>query len=92
LAYERQQQFELSLRHAQAAAKLEPSNPHPWVALAIAFWGKGDKPQAMQAYRQAIRLDGRYRDRKFLSHLQEAGFSEDQIARVGEVLKSNSSG
>lgn len=87
LAYERQQKFELAISHAQAAAGLEPSNPHPLIALAIAFWGNGDKSQAVQAYRQAIRLDGRYRDRNFLSALKEAGFSPDQIVRSAEVLK-----
>lgn len=91
LAYERQQQFEQAISHAQAAAKLEPSNPHPFVALAIAFWGKGNKTQAMQAYRQAISLDGRYRDRQFLSDLKAAGFSADQITRSAEILTATRS-
>jgi tetratricopeptide (TPR) repeat protein len=71
---------------AQKAAELEPSNPHPLVALAIAYWGKGDHPLAVQAYRKAIGVDGRYGDRAFLAYLKEAGFHADQIHLSQQVL------
>jgi tetratricopeptide (TPR) repeat protein len=86
LAYQRLGQFEEAIATAQKAAELEPSNPHPLVALAIAHWGKGDRPLAVQAYRRAIGVDGRYGDRAFLAYLKEAGFHIDQIHLSEQVL------
>jgi Flp pilus assembly protein TadD len=83
------QQYDLAIATAQRAAELEPTNPHPLVALAIAHWGKGDRSAAQQAYRQAIDLDPRYREPAFLTNLQEAGFSPDQIQTAGQVLSAN---
>lgn len=88
LAYQRLQMLEPAIAHATEAAKLEPSNPHPLVALAIAQWEKGDRPQAQQTYRQVIGMDGRYQDAAFLNYLNEAGFSQDQIVRSQQILKS----
>ena len=89
LARQRLQQYDLAIATAQRAAELEPTNPHPLVALAIAHWGKGDRSAAQQAYRQAIDLDPRYREPAFLTNLQEAGFSPDQIQTAGQVLSAN---
>jgi Flp pilus assembly protein TadD len=86
LAYQRLGQFEAAIATAQKAAELEPSNPHPLVALAIAHWGKGDRALAVQAYRRAIGVDGRYGDRAFLAYLKEAGFHIDQIHFSEQVL------
>jgi Flp pilus assembly protein TadD len=86
LAYQRLGQFDWAIATAQKAAELEPSNPHPLVALAIAYWGKGDRPLAVQAYRRAIGVDGRYGDRAFLAYLKEAGFHVDQIKMSEQVL------
>jgi tetratricopeptide (TPR) repeat protein len=86
LAYQRLGQYDWAIATAQKAAELEPSNPHPLVALAIAYWGKGDRSSAVQAYRQAIGVDGRYRDRAFLAYLKEAGFHIDQIKMSEQVL------
>lgn len=86
LAYQRLQQYDWAIATAQKAAQLEPSNPHPLVALAIAHWSKGDVATAVQTYRQALQVDGRYRDRPFLAYLAEAGFHPDQIRVAQQVL------
>jgi tetratricopeptide (TPR) repeat protein len=86
LAYQRLGQYDWAIATAQKAAQLEPSNPHPFVALAIAYWGKGDRPSAVQAYRQALGVDSRYRDRLFLAYLKEAGFHAGQIRLSEQIL------
>lgn len=88
LAYHRLKLYPWAIAHGQEAARLESSNPHPLVALAIAHWDKGDRQAAQQAYRQALALDGRYGDRSFLAFLAEAGFSQDQIQVTEQVLAS----
>ena len=62
-----------------------PGNPHPWVALALAYWSSGDQVQAEANYWQALRLDGRYTSQGYLDHLEQAGFSRDQIDATGEI-------
>ena len=88
LAFERVRQYNFAIATAKTAAKLEPSNPHPFVALAIAHWGNGERPLAHQAYQQALSVDPRYNDAAFLNYLDEAGFSQDQIGRSKTVLQS----
>ena len=85
LAYQRLEQFAQAISHAQTATELEPGNPHPWVALALAYWSRGDQEQAETNYRQAIQLDGRYRDQGYLDHLAQAGFSQEQIVQTGKI-------
>lgn len=84
LSYHRLRQYAFAAIAANLAAKLEPTNPHPFVALAIAHWG-GQKNLSTKAYRQALKLDSRYSDRAFLSHLQKAGFSREQIQTTEQV-------
>jgi tetratricopeptide (TPR) repeat protein len=86
LAYERLSQFDQAIAHAQTATELEPGNPHPWVALALAYWSSGDQEQAKAIYRQTLNLDGRYTDQGYLDHLEQAGFSQQQIEQTGEIL------
>lgn len=88
LAFERLGQYEWAIATAKEAAKLEPSNPHPLVALAIAHWDNHERTQAQQVYRQALSLDSRYTDPAFLGYLGEAGFSTDQILKSRQILKS----
>ena len=88
LAFERLRQYDWAVATAQAAAKLEPSNPHPLIAEAIAHWGNYDLSLAQTAYRQALALDSRYADSGFLTYLDEAGFSRDQIQQTQTVLAS----
>ncbi|MEO0827556.1 MAG: tetratricopeptide repeat protein [Cyanobacteria bacterium J06639_16] len=85
LAYQRLQTLDQAIEQATRATQLEPNNPHPWVALAIAYYSNNNIDQARQAYGQALRLDGRYGDRSFLSHLEQAGFSPEQIELTYEV-------
>jgi Flp pilus assembly protein TadD len=86
LAFERLQVYDSAIMTAKKAATLEPGNPHPLVALAIAYWGSGDRTAAKLAYRQAQNLDIRYGDRSFLAHLKKAGFSPEQINTTGLIL------
>ncbi|MEI6427220.1 MAG: hypothetical protein WCO45_02355 [Pseudanabaena sp. ELA607] len=88
LTYQRQQQFDLALAHGELAALLEPTNPHPFVALAITHWLKGDRPQAKQSYQLALGLDGRYRSKDFLDYLTEAGFDRTQVQQAKQVLET----
>lgn len=88
LAFERSAQFDWAVSHAEKAASLEPDNPHPFVALSIAHWGKTEQEAARQAYQQAIEVDARYTDSTFLDYLDEAGFSSTQIETAKQVLTS----
>jgi tetratricopeptide (TPR) repeat protein len=87
LAFERLGIYDSAIACGKRAAELEPQNPHPWVALAIAHYGNQDQQLTQQNYQRAIDLDGRYRDSAFLNYLDEAGFSKDQIIRTQQVLK-----
>ncbi len=88
LAYQRQQKYDWAIATAKRAAELEPSNPHPLVAQAIAHWQAGERSQAQQAYQQALALDERYRQSAFLDHLLQAGFSPAQLQTTQQILAS----
>lgn len=88
LAMERLEQYPWAVSNALVASKLEPTNPHPLIALSIAHWGAGDRPQALQALQQALSLDGRYAQAEFLNYLGEAGFSPPQIKTSQEILQT----
>jgi tetratricopeptide (TPR) repeat protein len=88
LAYERLGQFEQAINHGQTATELEPGNPHPWVALALAHWSSGNQEQAQAYYGQALSLDGRYANRAYLDHLEQAGFSQEQIATTATLFEA----
>lgn len=88
LAFQRLQWYDQALAAARRAAALEPDNPHPLLALAIAHWDSDDDKAAQTAYRRALVLDIRYGDRTFLSYLDEAGFSEQQIQTAQQILAS----
>lgn len=88
LGFERVMAYDWAISCAETAVELEPSNPHPLVALAIAQNGQGDLKQAQRSFQQAINLDGRYRDRRFLDFLAEAGFSADQIQESKRLLET----
>ncbi len=80
------QLYSLAVSAATKAARLEPSNPHPLVVKAIAYWNLGDRTSAKLTYRQALNLDPRYNNSFFLEHLQKAAFSRQQIKVVKLVL------
>jgi Flp pilus assembly protein TadD len=81
-------QFVEASLHAQEATRLEPTNPHPWVALAIAEFRLGHQPEAQRAYRRAIGLDRRYRKSAYLTKLSSADFSPRQITAAQTILKT----
>lgn len=89
LALHRLQLYNIAIPAAKQAAKLEPNNPHPLVAAAISYWDMGDRNSAKLAYQRARNLDARYGDRSFLAHLQQAGFSLEQIQKT-ELILANS--
>ena len=86
LALHRLQIYKLAITTANRAAILEPSNPHPLVASAIAYWDSGNKDTAKKVYAKAINLDSRYSDRAFLSHLKQAAFNQEQIQKTEQIL------
>uniref|UniRef100_A0A0C1NFF9 Tetratricopeptide repeat protein n=1 Tax=Tolypothrix bouteillei VB521301 TaxID=1479485 RepID=A0A0C1NFF9_9CYAN len=86
LSWHRLQVYNLAIICAERAATLEPNNPHPLVAAAIAYWDNGDKDAAKRVYAKAIQLDSRYRDRSFLGHLKQAVFSQEQIKITEQIL------
>lgn len=86
LAYHRLKQYDQAIENAKTAAQLEPENPHPWVALAIGQWGKGNSAAAQDAFREAINVDARYTDAGELSYLKQAGFSPEQIQVTQQIL------
>lgn len=88
LAYQRLGQGEQAIAEAQTATELEPGNPHTWVALALAHWSAGDSTQATANYRQALSLDSRYTSRDYLDHLEQAGFSQEQIETTEEIRQA----
>ncbi len=88
LAYQRLPDLAAAVDHATRATALEPYNPHPWVALALAEWSREAYPAAQAAYREALRLDGRYGSAGHLDHLLEAGFSPAQIQTVEAIRRS----
>jgi Flp pilus assembly protein TadD len=85
LAYHRLKDFNSAITNAEKAVKLEPNNPHPLVALAMIYLEQGDSKKAHDTYRKAVDLDGRYRQKWFLAHLKEAGFSQEQIKLVEKL-------
>lgn len=86
LAHHRLKNYKSAIATANQATALEPSNPHPLVATAITYWDSGNHLLAQKAYRGAINLDPRYRDRTFLTHLKQAGFSPTQIQTAKKVV------
>ena len=89
LAYQRLGFYDWAIASADMAIKLEPDNPHPLVAKAIAVRernSEGDRFLAKQIFTQAISLDPRYADFGFLNYLNEAGFSSEQITLSKQIL------
>lgn len=89
LALHRLQVYNLAIVTANRAAILEPNNPHPLVAAAIAYWDSGEQKRAKQVYQKAISLDSRYSGQAFLSELTQAAFSSRQIQKAETILHSS---
>lgn len=91
LAFHRLGQYDWAIACAQAAGRLEPSNPHPLVAAAIAHWGNGEDSLAQQAYRQAQALNPGFADPTFLQEdLTYAAFSPEQVEIVRAITTGRS--
>lgn len=88
LAYHRLGYYDWAIATAEKATRLEPENPHPRIALALAQWDKGDRTTAQATYQQALSLDGRYGDAEFLQYLAEAAFHPEQIRLSRTILES----
>ncbi len=82
LAYHQRGLFGLAQAHARYASSLEPQNPHPLLALAIAQWQQGDRAAARDSYQAALGLNPQYGDRTYRRNLERAGFLPSQIALV----------
>ncbi len=87
LSMERLGNYEWAQSAAQEAHKLEPTNPHPLIALALAQWQSGERNQARQSWQRAIALNGSYGTAAGLPSLKTAGFSPDQISRLTPLLQ-----
>jgi Flp pilus assembly protein TadD len=93
LAFQRLGQYDWAIACAQSAARLEPSNPHPLVAAAIAQWSNGDLSSAQQTYRQAQALNPGFADPTFLQEdLTYAAFSPRQVEIVWAIATGRNSG
>ncbi len=88
LAYHLLGEYESGIKEGLSAAKLEPNNPHPKLALSLNFWSKGESYKSRLYYNYSISLDDRYRTSSYLSHLREAAFSSSQIDQLRQILKS----
>ncbi|MGA1410203.1 MAG: tetratricopeptide repeat protein [Prochlorotrichaceae cyanobacterium] len=88
LGLQRLDLWDWAIATAEYASVLEPHNPHPLVALALAHGSKLSDTDALgesalSAVVAATRqLDDRYYDLNFLEHLEDAGFSPEQIAQT----------
>ncbi len=95
LACHRAWDWPCALDSAQRAAQLEPSNPHPPLAAAIAYQDRdfgsqgkrGLSPEAKRLARQATELDSRFFDASFRdNNLRRAGFSVEQRQTAALIL------
>ncbi|XGB40144.1 MAG: hypothetical protein LVT47_05255 [Cyanobacteria bacterium LVE1205-1] len=88
LAFQRLGLYAPALAVGMRATQLEPENPHPWIALSLSEWSTRQISQAQITYRRALAIDGRFADCQFLSYLNEAGFSPEQIKLTAHILAS----
>lgn len=88
LALHRLKIFNIAITTANYAASLEPNNPHPLVASAIAYWDSGEQNLAKNTYQKAIYLDNRYKNSSFLINLKQAAFTQEQINTAKILTKS----
>ncbi len=86
LAHHRQGQWDQAIHHGQRATQLEPANPHPWLDIALAYSAAGDGTKARASNDQALAQDGGYGQRSYLDHLEQAGFSGEQIGAIAALV------
>ncbi|MGF1535011.1 MAG: tetratricopeptide repeat protein [Elainellaceae cyanobacterium] len=88
LAAQRLQRYDWAIDTAARAAQLEPYNPHPLIAEAVALWSQGERDQAQQRYRDALDLSPRYGTPDLDFYLERAAFSPEQIAIAYAIVES----
>lgn len=86
LATQRLGYYEWAIELAAQAVELEPYNPHPLIAEAIAHWSIGNREEAEDRYGEAIALSPRYRTAQLPTYLKAAAFSPDQIQVAQQIL------
>ncbi|MEB3232626.1 MAG: tetratricopeptide repeat protein [Leptolyngbyaceae bacterium] len=79
--------YDWAIDLAAKAVALEPDNPHPLIAEAIAHWSKADYPSALGRYQAAIALSPRYATANVGTYLTRAAFSPQQIQIAQEIIK-----
>lgn len=83
LGFQRVGLWDWSIATAEYASVLEPYNPHPLVALALAQGSTAAREDTLAAIVEATRrLDDRYYNPDFFNHLKAAGFSAEQITQA----------
>jgi len=88
LAAQRLQLYDWAIATADRAAQLEPYNPHPPIAAAIALWSQGRRSEAHQRYGEALDLSLRYGTADLDFYLEQAAFSPEQIAIARDIVAS----
>ncbi|MGB3614826.1 MAG: tetratricopeptide repeat protein [Elainellaceae cyanobacterium] len=88
LAAQRMQLYDWAIATAVRAAELEPYNPHPLIAEAVALWSQGRQNEAQQSYRKALSLSPRYGTVELGFYLEQAAFSPEQIAIASAIVES----
>lgn len=86
LAAQRLDYHEWAIELATRAVELEPYNPHPLIAEAIAHWSLGNSETAQVLYKKAIALNPRYGTLQGTSALTAAAFSSDQIQTARRII------
>jgi cytochrome c-type biogenesis protein CcmH/NrfG len=88
LGFQRLGLHDWAIATGEYASVLEPNNPHPLLATALAYGSRRSLTdphthhQVTQLFQATLALDGRYGDPAFWLHLREADFSLPQIAAV----------
>ena len=88
LAAQRLGYYEWAIELATQAVELEPYNPHPLIAEAIAHWSLGHDQAAEARYRDAIALSPRYRTPQLPTYLKAAAFSPEQIESAQHIVEA----
>ncbi len=55
--YQQQKNYDAAIGWYNKATQAEPNNAHAWQALGNAYYGKGDKADAISAWDKAVALD-----------------------------------
>ena len=79
--------YEWAIELASRAAALEPYNPHPLIAGAIAQWANGNLQDAQRLYQQALSLNSHYGSVNGATSLDAAAFNAEQIQTAQRIVQ-----